>query len=37
MMARLTNKDLRDQPVEEMDVEKTRERVIEFLKQRPKQ
>ena len=34
-ITRLTNKDLRDKPVEDMDVVKTRERVIEFLKQRP--
>jgi hypothetical protein len=36
-ITRLTNKDLRDKPVEEMDVKKTRECVIDFLKQRPAQ
>jgi hypothetical protein len=33
----LTNTDLRDKPPEDMDIAKTRERVIEFLKQRPNQ
>ena len=32
-----TNKDWRDKPVEEIDFQKARERVVEFLKQQPKQ
>ena len=36
-MSHATNKDWRDKPVEEIDFKKTRERVVESLKQQPKQ
>jgi hypothetical protein len=36
-VTRLTNEDVREKPVEEMDIEKTRERVLELLRNRNEQ